>query len=55
MQEYAAGAGAHANRVKPLKGTNTKRPRIGDFRILFVESAEEIMVTKIAPRGGAYD
>ncbi len=55
MAEYAAGGGAHANRVKPLQGTNTKRLRVGDFRILFVETATEIFVTKVAPRGEAYD
>jgi mRNA interferase RelE/StbE len=55
MREYAAGEGAHANRVKPLRGTNSKRLRVGDFRVLFVESTDEIMVTRIAPRGGAYD
>ncbi len=55
MREYAAGEGAHANRVKPLKGTNTKRLRVGDFRVLFVEGVDEIVVTRVAPRGGAYD
>jgi mRNA interferase RelE/StbE len=55
VAEYAAGTGAHANRVKPLKGTNTKRLRIGDFRVVFVETATEIIVTKVAPRGDAYD
>jgi mRNA interferase RelE/StbE len=55
MQDYAAGEGAHANRVKPLKGTKTKGLRIGDFRVLFVESAEEILVTRIAPHGSASD
>ena len=55
MQDYADGEGAHANRVKQLKGTNTLRLRVGDFRILFVESADEIVVTKVAPRGEVYD
>jgi mRNA interferase RelE/StbE len=55
MEEYAEGAGAHASRVKPLKGANSKRLRVGDFRILFAESADEIVVTPVAPRGSAYD
>jgi mRNA interferase RelE/StbE len=55
MQEYAAGDRAHANRVKPLQGTNTERLRVGDFRVLFVEGADEIVVSRVAPRSGAYD
>jgi len=55
MDEYAAGHGAHANRVKQLKGTRTLRLRVGDFRVFFVETADAIEVTKVAPRGAAYD
>ncbi len=55
MREYAAGDGAHTNRVKPLKGVESKRLRVGDFRVLFVETIDEIVVTRIAPRGSAYD
>jgi len=32
-----------------------KRLRIGDFRVIFEESSEEIFVTRIAPRSSAYD
>lgn len=55
MDEYADGEGAHANRVKRLVGTSTLRLRVGDFRVLFIETADDIEVTKVAPRGAAYD
>jgi hypothetical protein len=29
--------------------------RIGDFRAIFEETAETIVVTKVRPRGSAYD
>ncbi len=55
LQEYAAGAGAHANQVKALKGSPARRLRVGDFRVVFAETATEITVTRIAPRGSVYD
>jgi mRNA interferase RelE/StbE len=55
MRDYATGTGARANRVKPLKGVESKRLRVGDFRVLFIETADEIVVTRIAPRGSAYE
>ena len=53
--EYAAEGGAHANNVTQLVGCTAKRLRVGDFRVIFEESSEALLVTKIAPRGGAYD
>lgn len=55
IEEYAAETGAHANNVTRLVGTTTCRLRIGDFRAIFEETSEEIVVTKIAPRGNVYD
>ena len=52
---YAVGDGAHANQVKPLKGGLTKRLRVGDFRVVFLESDTEVYVVRVAPRGTAYD
>jgi mRNA interferase RelE/StbE len=52
---YAVGDGAHANQVKLLKGSATKRLRVGDFRVVFLESDTEVYVVRIAPRGEVYD
>ena len=55
LEEYAAETGAHANNVTRLVGSVACRLRIGDFRVIFEENDTEIIVTKIAPRGNAYD
>ena len=44
-----------AGDVTQLVGSTALRLRIGDFRVIFEETAEEIRVTRIAPRGSAYD
>jgi mRNA interferase RelE/StbE len=52
MDRYArTGAGD----VKPLVGTNKKRLRDGDFRIVFEESETDIFVTRLGPRGSVYE
>jgi mRNA interferase RelE/StbE len=55
IEEYAAETGAHANNVTRLVGSTACRLRIGDFRVIFEETDTEIIVTKFAPRGNAYD
>lgn len=55
ISEYAEGNGAHANNVTRLVGTTGSRMRVGDYRAVFEETETAITVTKIAPRGGAYD
>ena len=52
---YAADPVSLANSVTELRGSPLKRLRVGDFRILFEETATEIVVTKIGPRGSIYD
>jgi mRNA interferase RelE/StbE len=54
VAEYAADQTAHANQVLPLTGVNAKRLRVGEFRVIFEETATQITVTKIGPRGGVY-
>jgi mRNA interferase RelE/StbE len=44
-----------SNNVKPLKGSTAKRLRVGDFRVIFEETETEITVSRIAPRGEAYE
>lgn len=52
LERYAeTGAG----NVTKLVGSSAKRLRDGDFRIIFEETETEILVTKVAPRGSAYD
>ena len=36
VQEYADGKSAHANNVTTLVGSNDKRMRVGDFRVIFI-------------------
>jgi mRNA interferase RelE/StbE len=55
MDEYAGGDGAHANQVSALVGRPEKRLRLGSWRVIFSETATEIVVIKIAPRGRAYE
>ncbi len=54
VSEYALDPLAHANNVTELVGEQTKRLRVGDFRVIFVESDTEITVVKIGPRGNVY-
>jgi mRNA interferase RelE/StbE len=55
IDAYAADPASLANNVTELRGASLKRLRIGDFRVLFDETATEIVVTKIGPRGSIYD
>lgn len=56
VQQYAADPASLANNVKALKGMpGLLRLRVGDWRVIFRETGEVIAVTKVAPRGGAYD
>jgi mRNA interferase RelE/StbE len=55
MAEYAADPAAHANNVRALKGSPASRMRVGDFRIVFVETDTEVTVIKIGPRGEVYE
>lgn len=52
---YAENPAAQANNVKALQGTAELRLRIGDYRAIFVERQDEIVVTRIGPRGAVYD
>jgi mRNA interferase RelE/StbE len=38
-----------------MAGEQTSRMRVGDFRVIFVETGDALVVVRIAPRGGAYD
>jgi mRNA interferase RelE/StbE len=55
LLELASDTGAHANNVTPLVGTNAKRLRVGDFRVIFEDVAGGIVVARIGPCGDVYD
>ncbi|MFI0843559.1 type II toxin-antitoxin system RelE/ParE family toxin [Mesorhizobium sp. IMUNJ 23232] len=52
---YAAEPAALANNVKQLAGSEEKRLRVGDYRVIFLETEDEIIVSRIGPRGSVYD
>jgi mRNA interferase RelE/StbE len=55
IEAYAENPQSQANNVKALQGSTGLRLRVGDFRVVFEETAAEVIVTKIGPRGGVYD
>ncbi len=54
LAEYAQNR-AHSNNVTQLVGSQFHRLRVGDFRAIFDETATEITVLKIGPRGNVYE
>ncbi len=55
IEAYAADPAVQANNVKALIGSTAFRLRVGDYRIVFEETAAEIIVTRIGPRGSVYE
>ena len=55
LSEYASGDGAHANNVKQLSGSSAKRLRVANFRVVFEETDDTVLVTSIGPRGSIYE
>ena len=67
INEYAANPAAHANDVTRLVGSPASRMRVADYRVIFVETehalgslasdarGQELVVTRIGPRGNVYD
>jgi mRNA interferase RelE/StbE len=51
---YAADPTSLANNVLKLTGRDEYRLRVGNWRVLFVESSDTIDVLVIGPRGGVY-
>lgn len=44
IEQYAADPASLANRVTPLIGRDGKRLRVGEFRVLFTETADTIII-----------
>ena len=55
VEDYAANPASLANVVTEIVGQDCHRLRVGDFRVLFRETATEVIVLDIGPRGGIYD
>ncbi|MEP6563768.1 MAG: type II toxin-antitoxin system RelE/ParE family toxin [Mesorhizobium sp.] len=52
---YAESSETMANNVKKLVGSDEMRLRVGDYRIIFTETENEIIVSRIGPRGSVYE
>jgi mRNA interferase RelE/StbE len=55
VDDYAANPAAHANNVMRLVGSAASRMRVGDYRVIFVETDTELTVLRIGPRGSVYE
>ncbi|RDJ21795.1 type II toxin-antitoxin system RelE/ParE family toxin [Bosea caraganae] len=56
VEQYAAEPSSLANNVKALKGEpGYYRLRVGDWRVVFSEDGQVILIVRVAPRGSAYD
>jgi mRNA interferase RelE/StbE len=55
IEAYANDPSSLANMVKALQGSTALRLRVDDYRVVFEETDQEIIVTKIGPRGSVYD
>jgi mRNA interferase RelE/StbE len=54
IRQYADDPATLRNNVTVLVGRDGKRLRVGDFRVLFNETADSIIVEDVGPRGGIY-
>jgi mRNA interferase RelE/StbE len=55
VEEYAADPAAHVNNVTKLVGSSSSRMRVGDYRVIFVETETELLIVRVGPRGSVYD
>lgn len=55
VEEYAMDSAAHANNVTRLVGSSASRMRVGDFRVIFIETETELSIVRVGPRGAVYD
>lgn len=56
MSAYAADPKSQTNNLKRLKGQPAiLRLRIGDYRVLFVEDKDGVLVLDVGSRGSIYD
>ncbi len=55
IDDYAKNPAAFANATTEFRGRPDKRLKIGDFRVLFVETDNQIIIADIGPRGDIYE
>jgi mRNA interferase RelE/StbE len=55
IEQYATDPATQANNVKKLRGRADYRLRVGDFRVVFSETADTMTIHDVGPRGGIYD
>ncbi|MFG1410301.1 MAG: type II toxin-antitoxin system RelE/ParE family toxin [Pseudomonadota bacterium] len=55
IEQYASDPASLAANVKHLQGVHALRLRVGDFRVILQETASEVTVLDIGPRGGIYE
>jgi mRNA interferase RelE/StbE len=56
VEQYAENPASLANNVKVLQGKpGYFRLRVGDWRVVFRRDGTVVTVTRVAPRGRAYD
>jgi mRNA interferase RelE/StbE len=55
IDQYAADPASLANNVIQLAGSTTKRLRVADFRVLFMETERTITILNVGPRGEIYE
>jgi mRNA interferase RelE/StbE len=55
IDQLAEDPASQANNVKALKGVDAKRLRVGEFRVIFQEDGDTLLVLDIGPRGSVYD
>ncbi|MFD2173507.1 type II toxin-antitoxin system RelE family toxin [Rhodobacter lacus] len=54
IEAYAQDLSSQANNVKPLKGREGIRLRVGDPRVIMDDQGNVLAILDIGPRGGVY-
>lgn len=54
INQYAENPASQTNNVKVLIGSSAKRLRVGNYRVIFSESADAILILDVGPRSGIY-
>ncbi len=54
IDQYAEDPAAQANNVKALRGRDGYRLRVGDWRVIFADSDDTVIVLRVRQRGSAY-
>lgn len=55
IEQLYADPASLANNIKKLQGVDACRLRIGDYRVIYNQSGEILLILRIAHRGGVYD